>query len=66
MEAAQRGVRLMLSNSDLPFVRNLYRGFTIHTVSARRAINRDGAGRGAVNEVLVCAINPPGPDCIRA
>ncbi|MDO8544747.1 MAG: DNA adenine methylase [Opitutaceae bacterium] len=53
--AARRGARLMLSNSDVPFVRNLYRGFTIHTVSARRAINRDGAKRGAVNEVLVCA-----------
>lgn len=54
-EAAQRGVRLMLSNSDVPVVREMYRGFTIHTVSARRAINRDGAKRGAVNEVLVCA-----------
>ena len=54
-DAAQRGVRMMLSNSDVPLVRELYRGFTRHTVSARRAINRDGAKRGAVNEVLVCA-----------
>jgi DNA adenine methylase len=53
--AAKRGVRLMLSNSDVPLIRDLYHGFTIHTVSARRAINRDGAKRGAVNEVLVCA-----------
>ena len=53
--AAQRGVRLMLSNSDVPFVRQLYRGFPIHTMSARRAINRDGAKRGAINEVLICA-----------
>jgi DNA adenine methylase len=53
--AAQRGVRLMLSNSDVPFVRQLYKGFTIHTVSARRAINRDGDKRGAINELLVCA-----------
>jgi DNA adenine methylase len=52
-DAAQRGVRLMLSNSDVPFVRNLYRGFKTHTVQARRAINCDGSKRGAVNEVIV-------------
>jgi len=52
-DAAQRGVRLMLSNSDVPFVRNLYCGFKIHTVQARRAINCDGSKRGAVNEVVV-------------
>lgn len=54
-DAAQRGVRMMLSNSDLPLVRGLYQGWVIHTMRARRAINRDGARRGAVNEVLVCA-----------
>lgn len=52
-DAARRGVRLMLSNSDVPFVRNLYRAFKIHTVQARRAINCDGSKRGAVNEVVV-------------
>lgn len=52
-DAARRGVRLMLSNSDAPFVRNLYRGFKIHTVQARRAINCDGSKRGAINEVVV-------------
>lgn len=54
-DAARRGVRLMLSNSDVPFVRNLYREFTIHTVSARRAINCDGSKRGSVNEVVISA-----------
>lgn len=52
-EAARRGVRLMLSNSDTTFVRKLYRDFQIHTVQARRAINCDGSKRGAVNEVVV-------------
>jgi DNA adenine methylase len=52
-DAARRGVRLMLSNSDVPFVRNLYRGFRIHTVQARRAINCDGSKRGAINEVVI-------------
>src|SRR5581483_11798464 len=42
-DAAQRGVRVMLSNSDTPFIRKLYRDFQIHTVQARRAINCDGS-----------------------
>lgn len=56
--AVARGVRLMLSNSDTPFIRRLYRDFQIHTVQARRAINCDGSKRGAVNEVVVT--NPRG------
>jgi len=54
-EAARRGVRLMLSNSDMPFIRGLYRGFKINTVQARRAINCDGTKRGAINELIVLA-----------
>jgi DNA adenine methylase len=54
-DAACRRVRVMLSNSDTPFVRKLYSDFEIHTVQARRAINRDGAKRGAISEVVVCA-----------
>lgn len=38
-DAARRGVRVMLSNSDTPFIRNLYGDFQIHTVQARRAVN---------------------------
>lgn len=52
-DAAQRGVRLMLSNSDTEFIRNLYRPFKIHTVRARRMVNCDGTKRGKVNEVIV-------------
>jgi len=52
-DAAKRGVRLMLSNSDTEFIRRLYRKFTIHTVLARRMVNCDGTKRGAVNEVVV-------------
>lgn len=52
-EAARRGARLILSNSDTPFIRKLYRDFQIHTVQARRAINCDGSKRGQVNEVVV-------------
>ena len=54
-DAAQRGVRLMLSNSDAPFIHGLFHDFGIRIVQARRAINCDGSKRGQVNEVVVCA-----------
>ncbi len=54
-DAAKRGVQLMLSNSDTPFIRSLYHEFDIHTVRARRAINCDGTKRGEINEVVVTA-----------
>jgi DNA adenine methylase len=53
--AARRGVRLMLSNSDTPLVRELYHGFHAHVVQARRAINCDGSKRGEINEVVITA-----------
>lgn len=49
----RKGVRLMLSNSDTPFVRALYAGFSIETVPAPRAINCRGDRRGPVSEVIV-------------
>lgn len=52
--AAGRGVALMLSNSDTPFIRGLYEGpFSVHIVKARRAVNCDGAKRGLISEVVV-------------
>jgi len=50
--AAARGARLMLSNSDTPFIRQRYQAFKLHTVKARRAVNSDGAKRGLISEVL--------------
>lgn len=49
----QQQVQVMLSNSDCPFVRELYRGFPIYTISASRAINSHGHKRGRIPEVLV-------------
>jgi len=43
----------MLSNSNLPFIRNLYGTFNIDTVAAPRAINCNGKKRGKVSEVVV-------------
>lgn len=49
----KRGCMFMLSNSDTPFIRKLYRNFEINTVYAMRAINCKAEGRGPVPEVLV-------------
>lgn len=49
----RRGARIMLSNSDVPFIRELYSQFRIDQVLAPRAINSDARRRGAVSEVVV-------------
>jgi DNA adenine methylase len=38
-----RGCRVMLSNSDTPFIRSLYKGFQIDRVKCARAINSNAA-----------------------
>ncbi|MFT3921362.1 MAG: DNA adenine methylase [Myxococcales bacterium] len=52
-ELDRRGAKLMLSNSDVPFIRELYRGFQIDTVMAPRAVSCDASTRGPVKEVVV-------------
>jgi DNA adenine methylase len=52
-ELKKRGVFVMLSNADVPWIHERYAGHTIRLVSALRAVSRDGAGRGAINEVVV-------------
>lgn len=49
----RRGCLLILSNSDTPIIRELYGGFHIHEIHARRAINRDRGGRGIITELLI-------------
>jgi DNA adenine methylase len=52
-ELARRGVKVMLSNSDCPFIRDLYQDFNIQIVSAARAINSNAQKRGKINELLI-------------
>ncbi|MCA9533682.1 MAG: DNA adenine methylase [Myxococcales bacterium] len=52
-ELHRRGCKLMLSNSDVPFIRELYGDFHISTIEAARAINSNGLRRGKVSEVVV-------------
>lgn len=53
VELANRGVQVMLSNSDCPFIRELYQGFNIHTILATRAINSNIERRGKITELLI-------------
>ena len=48
-----RGCKVMLSNSDTPFIRSIYKGFAIDRVKCARAINSNAAKRGEVDEVIV-------------
>ena len=53
-ELKLRGVRVILSNSDVPVVRDLYRsGFDMSTVSCGRSINSKASARGRVGELLI-------------
>lgn len=52
-DLSNKGVHVMLSNSDVPAVRELYKDFNIHSVSANRFINSKSDKRGKVGEVIV-------------
>lgn len=50
----ERGVHVMLSNACTPLVEDLYsKHFVLERVNARRAVNSDGAKRGAVGEYII-------------
>lgn len=58
--ARKKGVYLMLSNSDPKnvdendvFFDELYKGFNIYSVNARRAINSKGDKRGEITELVI-------------
>lgn len=48
-----KGVNFLLSNSATPFIKDLYEGFEIIEVDAKRYINSVANKRGSVAEVLV-------------
>lgn len=51
-ELDERGVMFMLSNNDVDFVHELYEGFNIDSVSARRSINRDATKRKGMEVII--------------
>ncbi len=50
---ASQGVKVMLSNSDCAFVRELYADFNVYEILASRAINSKAEKRGKINELLI-------------
>jgi DNA adenine methylase len=52
-EIHESGAFFMLSNSDTPFVRELYKGFQIDTVSASRSVSCKAHQRGKENELII-------------
>ena len=50
----QKGVMVMLSNSDTPFIQDLYAGYDVSTIYASRAVSSKAETRGKVAEVVVC------------
>ena len=49
----KRGVKVMLSNHNTDFIRELYSQFSIKVINARRSINSVSSGRGNVEEVII-------------
>jgi len=52
-ELDKKGCKVMLSNSDTEFIKNLYQGYKINFVKATRMINCDATKRGEINEVVI-------------
>lgn len=52
-ELTTRGCYVALSNSDTPFMRELYKDYRQETLSASRSINANAKGRGKITELLV-------------
>ena len=52
-QLTELGCLCMLSNSYTPFIVDLYQKFRIEIVYAKRAVNSNASGRGAIKEVVV-------------
>ena len=49
----KQDVSVMVSNSDTPFIRKLYKSYHIHSITAYRHISSNGDTRGEKPEVLI-------------
>ncbi|WP_179038542.1 Dam family site-specific DNA-(adenine-N6)-methyltransferase [Limnobaculum xujianqingii] len=52
VRAVSRGAKVVLSNSDTPETREIYKYFDFHTVNAPRSITQKGGDGKRVNEVI--------------
>lgn len=53
LELKRRGVRVLVSNSSAPLVRELYQRFELKEVRAARPVNSKASGRGKLVELLI-------------
>ncbi len=49
----KKGVKVMLSNHNTPFINELYKDYNIRVIKAKRNINSNGKGRGSVEETII-------------
>jgi DNA adenine methylase len=64
-ELVKRGVHVVLSNADTPFVRELYKGFAMDRVKCPRLINSNTTKRGDVDELIIVGKpSPPRRDAV--
>ena len=52
-ELDERGVYVMLSNHNTLLVNELYKGYNMHVIEAKRNINSKGEKRGKVEELII-------------
>lgn len=52
-ELDRKSVKVMISNADTFFVRDLFRDYRIDVVQGSRSISRNGDGRGRVSELII-------------
>ena len=50
---ADKKAKVIQSNSDTDFIKDLYKRFDINIVNANRFINSKSSGRGKINEILI-------------
>jgi len=50
---SDRGVKVVQSNSDTKFIKDLYKDYDIKIVNANRFINSKSSGRGKITEVVI-------------
>ncbi|WP_213132210.1 DNA adenine methylase [Citrobacter sp. FP75] len=61
VNATDFGCRVILSNSDTPATRDIYRAFTMHEIAVNRSVSANGK-RGKAGEVIAFR-NASGMDC---
>lgn len=49
----KKGVKVMISNHNTPFINDLYQEYNIRVIQARRNINSNSEGRGNVEETII-------------